>query len=137
MWQDALGVTIEPVLLEPFNYLDELFAGNTGHIFGMGWCADYPDPQNFLDVLFHSESRQNLSGYANPEVDELLERARVEPDVKRRLDLYADIERTIVADAPVILLTHSISAVLVKPHLHDYVLTPMGVSQWHRVNVSR
>jgi ABC-type transport system substrate-binding protein len=137
MWQDALGVTIEPVLLEPFNYLDELFAGNTGHIFGMGWCADYPDPQNFLDVLFHSESRQNLSGYANPEVDELLERARVEPDVKRRLDLYADIERAIVADAPVVLLTHSLSAVLVKPHLHDYVLTPMGVSQWHRVNVSR
>jgi oligopeptide transport system substrate-binding protein len=137
MWQNNLGVTIEPVLLEPFNYLDELYAGNLGHFYTMGWCADYPDPENFLDVLFHSESRHNLGRYANPEVDALLEQARVEPDVRTRLDLYADIERAIVADAPVVFLSHSLSAVLVKPHLQNYVLTPMGVAQWHRVNVSR
>jgi oligopeptide transport system substrate-binding protein len=137
MWQDNLGVTIEPVLLDPFNYLEELYAGNKGHFFTMGWCADYPDPQNFLDILFHSESRQNLSAYANQEVDALLEQARVEPDVRRRMDLYAEIERAIVAEAPVVLLSHSISAVLVKPHLKNYVLTPMGVPQWHRVEERR
>ena len=137
MWQDNLGVTIEPALLDPFNYLEELYAGNLGHFFAMGWCADYVDPENFLDVLFHSESAQNLAGYANSEVDTLLEQARVEQDVRRRLDLYADIERAIVDDAPVVLLSHSLSAVLVKPHLRKYVLTPLGVSQWHRVKVDR
>jgi oligopeptide transport system substrate-binding protein len=137
MWQDTLGVAIEPELIDPFIYLDELYAGNVGHFFSSGWCADYPDPENFLDVLFHSASNQNLSGYASPEVDALLEEARVEPDVTRRLALYAEAERRIVADAPVLFLVHSLSAELVKPYLVGYKLTPMEVPQWHRVGLAR
>lgn len=137
MWQESLGVTIEPVLLDPFNYLDELYAGNTGNLFGSGWCADYPDPENFLDVLYHTGSPQNLGNYSNPEVDLLLERARIEPDVQIRMALYHQIEQLIVGDAPVVFLTHSLSAVLVKPHLKNYILTPIGVPQWHYVAIAR
>lgn len=137
MWQDNLGVTVEPLLLDPFNYLDELYAGNVGNIFNSGWCADYPDPENFLDVLFHSDSEQNLMGYHNAEIDSLLESARIEQDIKRRLDRYHDIEQQIVAESPAIFLNHSLSAVLVKPHVQNYVTTPMGVAQWHRVSLNR
>ncbi|MFQ5401483.1 MAG: peptide ABC transporter substrate-binding protein [Anaerolineae bacterium] len=137
LWQEELGVTIEPVLIEPYTYLDELYAGNVGHFFSSGWCADYPDPQNFLDVLYHSGSRQNLGGFADPAVDEMLERARVERDVAARLALYADIEKKIVNQAPVIFVSHGMAAVLVKPYLHGYVLTPIGVPQWHRVTLAR
>jgi oligopeptide transport system substrate-binding protein len=137
MWQENLGVTVEPMLLDPYEYLDELYEGNTGHIFNSGWCADYPDPENFLDVLFHSGSQQNLTGYGDPAVDALLEAARVESDVETRLALYGDIERQIVADAPAAFLVHSLSAVLVKPHLENYVLTPIGVSQWQNVVVKK
>jgi oligopeptide transport system substrate-binding protein len=136
MWQENLGIAVEPVLLEPFNYYDELYAGNTGHIFGFGWCADYPDPENFLDVLFHSTSTQNLAGYHNPTVDDLLEQARIEVDVARRLALYAEIERMIVSEAPVVLTVHGLSALLVKPRLQGYVFTPMGVPQWHRLSLA-
>lgn len=135
MWQDNLGITIEPVLLEPFNYYSELYAGNMGHIFGYGWCADYPDPENFLDVLFHSSSSQNLSGYNNSAVDLLLEQARVEANVADRLAQYAEIERMIVADAPVVLTAHNLSALLVKPRLQGYVFTPLGVPQWHKLSL--
>ena len=137
MWQENLGVTVEPVLLDPFNYLDELYAGNMGNIFTSGWCADYPDPENFLDFLFHSDSGQNLTGYSNVDVDRLLERARTESDVRARMDLYKEIEKQIVADAPAIFLTHSLSAVLVKPYVQDYVDTPIGVAQWHRISLDR
>ncbi len=137
LWQDVLGVTIQPVVIDPFIYYDELYAGNTGSIYSSGWCADYPDPQNFLDILYHSGSRQNEGRYANPEVDALLEQARVEPDVATRLALYADIEQRIVADAPVVFASHSLQAALVSPDLDGYVLTPMGVRQWHRVAVER
>jgi ABC-type oligopeptide transport system substrate-binding subunit len=130
-------VTVEPVLVEPYNYLDELYAGNTGNIFSSGWCADYPDPENFLDLLFHTASAQNLSGYHNGEIDALLEEARTESDVGRRLTLYQEIERLIVADAPVVFVAHSLSAVLVKPELQGYVLTPIGVAQWHLVSKER
>ena len=135
MWQENLGVTIQPVLLDPFTFFDELYSGNTGHIFSSGWCADYPDPQNFLDVLYHSGSRQNLSGFAQAEVDQLLEQARGERDISTRLALYHEAEQMIVAQAPVVFMSHSVSAVLVKPHLHNYRLTPIGITQWHTVSI--
>jgi oligopeptide transport system substrate-binding protein len=137
MWQDSLGVTIEPILLDPYLYLDELYAGNTGDIFLSGWCADYPDPENFLDLLFYSTSQQNLFSYNNPLVDELLEQARIEPDVTVRLEKYAQIEQLIVADAPAVFVSHSLSAELVKPYIKNYVWTPIGVSQWHQVELDR
>ena len=137
MWQENLDVTVEPLMLDPYEYLDELYGGNTGHVFNAGWCADYPDPENFLDVLFHSGSQQNLTGYGDPAVDALLEQARVESDVAKRLTLYGDIERQIVAAAPAAFLVHSLSAVLVKPHLKNYVLTPIGVPQWQNVAIER
>jgi oligopeptide transport system substrate-binding protein len=80
-WQENLGVTIEPVILDPFVYYDELYGGRAGHIYSSGWCADYPDPQNFLDILYHSGSRQNIGGFSDPALDALLEAARIEPDV--------------------------------------------------------
>ena len=135
MWQETLGVTIEPVLVEPFDYLDEIYAGNTGNIFGHGWCADYPDPENFLDVLFYTGSQQNLGGYSNPEIDRLLEQARIEPDVTARMALYAEIEQRLVDDAPGIFTVHSLSAELVSPRLQNYILTPIGVAQWDRVRI--
>lgn len=137
MWQDNLGVSVEPLLLDPFNYIDELYAGNVGNIFNSGWCADYPDPENFLDVLFHGGSEQNLTGYHDAKIDDLLEDARVEQDINRRLGQYQDIEGQIVADSPSIFLNHSLSAVLVKPYVQNYVATPMGVSQWHRIHLNR
>ena len=137
MWQENLGVTIQPVLLDPFTFFDELYSGNTGHIFSSGWCADYPDPQNFLDVLYHSGSRQNLSGFADPDIDRLLEQARVERDIPTRLALYHESEQKIVDQAPVVFMSHSVSAVLVKPHLQNYILSPIGVTQWHTVSVSK
>jgi oligopeptide transport system substrate-binding protein len=137
MWQENLGLRIEPVLIDPFTYLDELYAGNTGNIFISGWCADYPDPENFLDVLFHSRSTQNLSAYNNPKVDARLQDARIEADVNERMAQYGQIEQLIVTDAPVIFLSHGMSAVLVKPHLQNYVETPIGIAQWHLVELNR
>ena len=137
MWQENLGVTVDPLLLEPYAYWDEINAGNTGSIFSGGWCADYPDPENFLDVLFHSHSSQNHGEYSNPEVDHLLELARVEPDVGRRMSLYARIEQMIVDDTPAIFLSHDLSAVLVKPRVQGYVLSPIGVPQWHRISLEQ
>jgi ABC-type transport system substrate-binding protein len=137
LWEEALGVTIEPIMLDPFTYYDELYAGDSGHFYSSGWCADYPDPQNFLDVLYHSESRQNIGGFSDEALDDLLEHARVEQDVQARVAMYQEAERRIVSQAPVVFATHGISAVLVSPDLQGYVLTPIGVPQWHHVAVRR
>lgn len=137
MWQNNLGVNIRPEVIDPFIFYDELYGGNVGHIYASGWCADYPDPQNFLDILYHSQSTQNIGRYQNPEIDALLEQARVEGDVQTRLALYQTIEEMLVADAPVVFVSHSLQAVLVSSQLQNYVLTPFGVRQWHLLDVER
>ncbi|MBM3189198.1 MAG: peptide ABC transporter substrate-binding protein, partial [Chloroflexi bacterium] len=89
-------------------------------MFSSGWIADYPDSQNFLDLLFHSKSMQNHMGYANAEVDRLLEEARVESDPAERTALYRQAERIIVSEAPWVPLTHGVNHVLVKPYVKNY-----------------
>lgn len=127
MWQQELGVEITVENLEPNFYIEKIYAGEHGQIFGGGWCADYPDPQNFADVLFHSSSAQNGSGYSYPELDQLLEAARVEQDVNTRIQMYQQAEQIIVNDAPVLFTIHSLSYRLVKPYVKGYVFTPIDV----------
>ncbi|MBI5841522.1 MAG: peptide ABC transporter substrate-binding protein [Chloroflexi bacterium] len=128
MWQQNLGVTITVENLEYNFFLDQIYSGNHGQIFGGGWCADYPDPENFADVLFHTGSQQNSGGYSNPQLDALLEQARVEQDVTKRIALYQQAEQLIVNDAPVLFTTHSLSYQLVKPYVKGYVPTPIDIS---------
>ena len=122
-WREILGaeVTIEFV---PSDALRE----NAGHIVPYGWCADYPDPQNFLDILYHSESDFNVAGFDDPEIDALLEQARTELDVVVRLALYQTIESKLLADAATIPLLHSVSDVLISDRVDGYVLAPIGVN---------
>lgn len=127
MWQQVLGVQITVENLEPNYYLDQVYAGRHGQIISGGWCADYPDPENFADVLFHSGLAQNSGGYSNPELDALLEQARVEQDVSKRIEMYQQAEQTIVDDAPVLFTIHSLSYQLVKPYVKGYVFTPIDV----------
>jgi ABC-type transport system substrate-binding protein len=127
MWQRALGVTIQVENLEPNQARDLMHQGRHGQIFWSGWCADYPDPENFTDPLFHSQGEENLGNYANPQLDALLEQARVERDVTKRLAMYQQAEQIIRDDVPAVFLSHSLSYTLVKPYLKGFVETPIAV----------
>ncbi len=127
MWKQNLGVTIIVENLEPNYYSDQIHSGNHGQLYNGGWCADYPDPENFADVLFHSGSQQNNGGYSNPELDALLEAARVEQDVTQRIALYQQAEQILVDDAAALFTVHGLSYELVKPYVQGYVLTPIDI----------
>jgi oligopeptide transport system substrate-binding protein len=127
MWQKNLGVTITVENLEPNFYYDYIYSNGHGQLLSGGWCADYPDPENFADVLFHTGSQQNNGGYSNPELDTLLEAARVEQDVTKRIAMYQQAEQIIVDDAAALFTVHWLSYELVKPYVQGYVLTPIDV----------
>ncbi|HSJ58893.1 MAG TPA: ABC transporter substrate-binding protein [Anaerolineae bacterium] len=131
-WNEVFGIEIQIELLEPFGFVNRIKEEH-GHLFMLGWCADYPDPENFVDVLYHSESEENLGRYRNPEVDALLEQARTERDVEARIALYQEAEQAIVDDAVSIWLTHSVSRLLIKPYVHGYEVLPMSVPQLQNV----
>ncbi len=127
MWEQNLGVTITIENLEPDKYYDLLSAGNHGQLFSSGWCGDYPDPENFADVLFHTGAQQNTGKYSNPVLDALLDKARVERDVTQRIAMYQQAEQIIVQDAPALFIMHDLSYELVRQNIQGFVYTPIGI----------
>ena len=127
MWQQNLGVTITVENLEPDRYLDLLNSGQHGQLFSSGWCGDYPDPENFADVLFHTGAQQNTGKFSDPALDTVLDQARGEQDVTKRIQLYQQAEQMIVQDAPALFIMHDVSYELVKPNVKGFVLTPIGI----------
>ena len=122
-WQDELGIEVKTELLESdefYYHLEE----SEANLFTYGWVADYPDPENFLDLLLHSDSHNGR--YKNPEFDDIVERARVERDIETRLGLYREAEQLLLDDAGIIPLFHSQDFVLVRPHVNGFALLPVG-----------
>jgi ABC-type transport system substrate-binding protein len=96
----------------------------------IGWIADYPDPTTFFDAKFHSraianENSSNDSFYANPEVDRLLDAARVERDAGRRAAMYRQVEQTLYDDAPWIWNYHQNMTEVVQPYVVGYTPHPV------------
>ncbi len=100
-WRDALGVEVELEAIEWAAYLRELRRG-TMQMYGAGWIADYPDPENFIGKLFGGDSETNHTGYASERVDALLREAAILGDNERRYQLYREAEQIVIDDAPVI-----------------------------------
>ena len=127
MWEKNLGIKAEFQRTEFATFLKDLHKRRF-QMFDIGWIADYPDPENFLDILFHSDSSNTHTNYNNPQVDALLEQARTETDEITRYQLYNQAEQIIIDDAPWIPLWYSGERyVLVKPNVHDYLLPPLHI----------
>ena len=136
MWRENLGIEIDLLQTEWAIFTRDLHQRRL-QMFELAWVADYPDPENFLDVLFHSESSNNNSGYTNKAVDALLEEARVELDEKTRFEIYHQVEELILDDAPWIPLWHGDSGyVLVKPNVKDYFLFPLVIPKLRYVYIT-
>jgi len=116
---------VEVLQSEWATFLQDLHQQRFQMFGGTYWMADYPDPANFLDFMFHTNSSNNYGAYTNVEVDRLLELARVEQDQKTRQQLYHRIEEMILQDAPLVPLWHGGDwYLLVKPYVKDLSLSP-------------
>ncbi len=136
MWERNLGVEAEFQQTEFATFLKDLHKRRF-QMFDIGWIADYPDPENFLDILFHSESSNNHTNYSNPEVDALLEQARTEVDESLRYQLYNQAEQMIIDDAPWVPLWYSGERyVLVKPQVQGYELSQLYIPRLRYVYFS-
>jgi oligopeptide transport system substrate-binding protein len=135
-WRDQLGIEVQIQQAESGTFFDDIDEGRY-QMFSLGWIMDYPDPEDILDLLFHSKSRQNNSRYENAEVDQKLEAARIEPDLEARLAIYREVEQTIVEDAPWIPLYFGATHALVKPYVKNYIFPPLVIEKFRDVEVQR
>lgn len=133
-WRENLGVEVKVRQLEPQRFLYHL-KEEKDEMFYTGWIADYPHPQDFVDVLFHTGADYNYGGYSNPEVDALLEEAGVEGDSERSLGLYQQAEQKLVEDAVCLPLYFGQDYTLVKPYVKGYSPNPLGFVRLNEVSV--
>jgi oligopeptide transport system substrate-binding protein len=127
MWRTTLNLKVKVQLIASRDF-EATVKTKHGQLVSGGWCADYPDPENFLDVLFYPGGTYNYTGYNNPAVNALLEQARTEIDPAARVALYQQAEQALLKDVAMIPLMHGVSDVVVSPRVKGFSLAPMGVS---------
>jgi oligopeptide transport system substrate-binding protein len=129
-WKEVLGIDIKLNPVESTTYTALTKDVNTApQMFILGWCADYPDPQNWLSVYWKTGAFGERIGYSNLELDDLLKQADSTIDPEPRMQLYADAQRMLTDSAPVAFMWNNVNAYLVKPWVKGVVQTPQD-SGW-------
>jgi peptide/nickel transport system substrate-binding protein len=82
------------------------------------------DPDGLLYILFHSTGFANTMKYKNEQVDALLEQARTIYDVARRRQLYAEAQRQIVADLPMVPLLFGAEYAELRASVNGFAWVP-------------
>jgi oligopeptide transport system substrate-binding protein len=134
-WKEVLGVEVTLNPVESTTYTSLTKDINTAPLaFILGWCADYPDPQNWLSVYWKTGAFGERIGYSNPEFDALVDQADKELDPAKRMELYAQAQDLLIAGAPVAFAWNNVNTYLIKPWVTGVTKTPQD-SGWPGVQV--
>lgn len=129
-WKEVLGVDVKLDPVEPTTFTALTKDINTApQMFILGWCADYPDPQNWLSVYWKTGAFGERIGYSNPDLDTMLNEADVTLDPAKRMELYANAQRLLTDGIPVAYMWNNLNTYLVKPWVKGVVTTPQD-SAW-------
>lgn len=130
-WKESLGVDVKLNPTEPTTYTSLVKEKETmPQTFYLGWCADYPDPQNWLSIYWMTSSPYAQKyGYSNPALDEIMQAADVEMNPEKRLQLYQDAQRTLVDDTVTAFLFNGVNSYMINPRVKGVQTTGMD-SGW-------
>ena len=97
-------------------------------MFSIGWMADYPDPENFLQNYYSPNIKRgtNETNYFNPTFDKLYEKIIVMESSPERTALCAEAIRILNEDCPCLLLTEPIYMWLEHTWVNNYKRHPLG-----------
>ncbi|MGC9333142.1 MAG: ABC transporter substrate-binding protein, partial [Anaerolineae bacterium] len=127
-WSQVLGVQVRWEIVEYATLIHRLYE-QPPHMFGMGWGADYPDPDSFLraSLIRHYTRWRNLT------YDGLVERARRSTDQGERMALYGQADRLLIEEAVLLPGTYAREHLLVKPWVSRYPTSGIGRHFWKDV----
>ena len=128
-WQTNLGITISPDPVDATTYSSLLKKLSTTPLFfRIGWCADYPDQQDWLTTVFHSQTTTSPTGYKSPQFDALVRQADADPNPTTRDQTYQTASRMLSTDAAAAWWYYSGGKYLRKPWVKGVVDT--GLDAW-------
>jgi ABC-type oligopeptide transport system substrate-binding subunit/class 3 adenylate cyclase len=115
-WEEVLGLSVE---LRWWTWKEATRHAEISYVAPIvvaGWLPGYPDPEYYLRLLLHSDSKTNEGGFAYRPFDELIERARQERRDRERLELFHEADRMAVAEQVALLpLAYGRAMSFVKP----------------------
>ena len=99
-----LGISLN-VRSTQYNRFQEKMRSGNAQIFFWGWKADYPDPENFLFLLYGPNAKvkfggENAANYSNAKFDALFEQMRNRENDGKRMALIAEMVQLVQNDAP-------------------------------------
>ena len=121
----AVGIQANPRPKSPEDY-DPFVVTGQQQLFRFTAIGVYPSPDGYLAPLFLSGSRDNVTGFSNPQVDQELDVARATADTAGRQNLYQQAEKDIMQQAPIVPIAQIRTKAVVSRRVHDLVLTVNG-----------
>jgi ABC-type transport system substrate-binding protein len=99
-----LGLMLE-IRTTDYNRFQEKILGGNFQFFSWGWHADYPDPENFLFLLYGPNSKrrfggENAANYDNPEYNRLFKEMETMENSPARRDIIRKLLEIVRRDAP-------------------------------------
>lgn len=131
---DAIGIRVE---FKVSNFADNLKEAMQCKymMWGGAWIADYPEGENFAQLLYGPNSGQgNLSCYQSKAYDALYKQATaLQP--KQRIPLYEKMNRQIEADNPWIIHSTRLRNWLIHAEVQGYKTHPMMNTSWQYLDI--
>lgn len=138
MLKEHLNITVNLLQVEFAQHLESIDAGKAP-FFRLGWVADYPDPESFLNLYYgrivpeHSQpSPINSTRFRNAQYDELFERALSTTDRAQRMALYRRAEQIAIDNAPMLLIFNDEDFRFVQPYVKGHPHNAMDRTNHHR-----
>jgi len=132
---DSIGVRMN---VEKGKFSDQIRAAIACQyqMWSYGWIADYPDGDNFMQLLYGGNIGQsNVACYKSPTFDALYEKSRLLPDSPDRDTLFEQMTRQFETDSPWRLGTAPYQNSLVQPRVIGYKAHPVLLADWIYVDV--
>jgi ABC-type transport system substrate-binding protein len=88
-----------------YNRFQDKMLNGSAQIYLWGWNADYPDPENFLFLLYGPNAKmekngENASNYSNPQFDQLFEQMKNMENSPERQQVIEKMTTILHNDAP-------------------------------------
>ena len=106
-------------------------------IFRLGWGADFPDPDNFMN-LFIKTSGNNRLRWANQHYDQLVARGSTLKNPQDRKKVYDEAQVLLTEiEVPMIPLFVSAQNLLVKPYIRGLKTNAMELLYLKRIRIEK
>ncbi|MFN8317625.1 MAG: ABC transporter substrate-binding protein [Chitinophagales bacterium] len=140
MLHDNLGIEVDIAQSLWAQHTENLESGKF-QFWRLGWVADYPDAENFLNLFYGKHVPKNPTDkayinsfrYQNPTYDKLFEEALATADFAKRNEKYVALDQMIIDDAPVLFIYFNMNRRLLQPYVRNMPANSMEYRSYREV----